>query len=136
MKLSNFPEDIIKLYKLQEKVTSDGYIYVEVRHGMYGLPQSRLLAQQLLEKSLGAHGYSQSRFTPGFWSHESRPISFSLVVDDFSIKYVGKEHADHLILVLKEHYELSEDWGGTKYCRATFDWDYKNKKSIYQYQAT
>ena len=116
MKLSYFSEEIIKLDKLQEKVTADGYVYVEVRRGIYGLPQSGLLAQHLLEKRLWDHGYSQSKFTPGFWAHESRPLSFSLVVDYFSVKYVGKEHANHLIVVLKEHYELSEDWGGTKYC--------------------
>ena len=62
---------------------------------------------------------------PGFWTHESRPISFSSVVDDFGVRYVRKYHASHLIAVLKEHYELLEDWGGTKYCRVTFNWDYK-----------
>ena len=48
MKLNNFTDDVIKIYKLQEKVTSDVYVYVEVRHGMYGLPQLELLTQQLL----------------------------------------------------------------------------------------
>jgi len=95
---------------------------------MYGLPQAGLLAQKLLEKRLGLHRYTQSKYTPGFWSHETRPISFSLVVDDFGVKYVGKEHADHLIAVLKEHYEITEDWEGTKYCGITFDWDYENRE--------
>ena len=40
---------------------------------------------------------------------------FFLVVDDFCLKYVGKEHADHLIAVLKQGYDLNEDWDGTKY---------------------
>ena len=76
---------------------------------MYGLPQAGLLAQKLLEKPLGVHGYTQSKYIPGYWSHETRPISFSQVVDDFGVKYVGKEHADHLIAVLKEHYEITEE---------------------------
>ena len=37
---------------------------------------------------------------------------------------MGKEHADHLVRVLKENYEISEDWEGKKYIGLTFDWDY------------
>ena len=37
---------------------------------------------------------------------------------------MGKEHANHLVQVLKENYEISEDWGGKKYIGLTFDWDY------------
>jgi hypothetical protein len=40
--------------------------------------------------------------TPGLWKHETVLITFSLVFDDFGIKYVGKEHAEHLINCLKE----------------------------------
>jgi hypothetical protein len=31
------------------------------------------------------------------------------VVDDFGIKYLGKEHVEHLINCLKEKYKLAED---------------------------
>ena len=107
-------EDVAEHYKLKEKTTSEGYIYVEIRKGMYGLPQTGLLAQELLEKRLNAHGYSQSKHKPGFWKHESRPIQFTLVVDDFGVKYVGTENAEHLINILKQYYTISKDWGGTK----------------------
>ena len=53
---------------------------------------------------------------------------FTLIVDDFGVKYVGKENADHLINVLKEHYEVAEDWDGTKYCGINLDWDYIKRK--------
>ena len=56
------------------------------------------------------------------------PNRFSLVVDDFGVKYEGKEHADHLMAVLKEHYTVTEDWGGTKYIGITLDWDYEGRK--------
>ena len=49
LKMSDMPDDIIEHYKLKEKATHDGYVYVEVTKGMYGLPQSGLLAQELLE---------------------------------------------------------------------------------------
>ena len=68
---------------------------------MYGLPQSGIIAQELLEEKLGKEGYKQSEFNPGLWSHEWRPIQFSLVVDNFGVKYIGKEHAEHLVGVIK-----------------------------------
>ena len=59
------------------------------------------------------------------WRHATRPITFSFVVDDFGIKYVGKEHADHLIKCLKEKCKLTEDWTGNLYCGITLDWNYE-----------
>ena len=40
-----------------EKATNDGSIYVEVRRGMYKLPQAQLFAQEQLSESLKEHGY-------------------------------------------------------------------------------
>jgi hypothetical protein len=48
-----------------------------------------------------------------------------LVVDDFGVKYVGKEHAKHLITVLLQHNETSIDWMGSLYCGITLTWDYE-----------
>jgi hypothetical protein len=63
---------------------------------MYGLKRAGLLANQLLQTRLLPSGYYSARHTLGLWLHKTRPISFSLVVDDFAVKYVGKQHADHL----------------------------------------
>ncbi len=90
IKLSNLPENTIKEYGLTDKVTAYGYAYVEIRRGMYGLPQAGLLAQQLLEKQFNKEGYHQSALTPGFWKHDWRPISITLRVNNFGIKYVGQ----------------------------------------------
>ena len=93
-----------------------------------GLPQAGLLAQQLLEKRLEKHVYSQSKQTPGLWKHDRRPICFYLVVDDFGVEYVGEAHANHLIKALKKNYDISEDWKGLKYCGLSLDWDYKKRE--------
>ena len=82
---------------------------------MYGLPKSGIIAQEQLEKRLEKHGYKQSKIIPGFWTHEWQPISFTLVVDDFGVKYVGKEHAEQLLAVIKEEYECTSDWDGNRY---------------------
>ena len=106
IKLSDILDEIIQEYKLHNIANPEGYIYIEVNKGMYGLPQAGILAQELLEQRLNKHGYFQSKFVPGLWKHVDRPISFTLVVDDFGVKYIGKQHAQHLISVLKEHYEI------------------------------
>jgi hypothetical protein len=54
-----------------------------------------------------------------------RFIKFSLVVDDFGIKYTDKSDVEHLMSVLsKEYYVLKTDWTGSKYCGLTLTWDY------------
>ncbi len=95
---------------------------------MYGLPQAGIIAQELLAKRLKEHGYSQSETTPGLWKHEWRPIAFSLVVDDFGVKYVGEEHAQHLLQTIKKYYECSIETEGERYCGLTIKRDYPGKK--------
>ena len=48
-------------------------------------------------------------------------------MDDFGVKNVSKEHADHLLHVLKKDYKLVEDWKGKIYCRITLDWNYEER---------
>ena len=91
---------------------------------MYGLPQAGILANQLLTKRLEFKGYFQYCHKPGLWRHKWRPVTFSLVVDDFSVKYVSKQQADHLCDSIRENYSITEDWAGELYCGITLKWDY------------
>ena len=45
LKLSNLPKNIISQYNITQKTTNDGWVYVEIKRGMYGLPQAGLIAQ-------------------------------------------------------------------------------------------
>jgi hypothetical protein len=76
---------------------------------MYGLPQVGIITQELLKERLLKAGYKQSKITPGYWTHQWQPISFTLVVDDFGVKYIGKEHVQHLFNTLKQNYNIEED---------------------------
>ena len=66
-----------------------------MRHAVWGLPQAGILANKLLQQRLLLHGYYECKHTPGLWQHLTRPISFTLVVNDFGVKYVGREHGAH-----------------------------------------
>jgi hypothetical protein len=126
MLLSRFPEEIITKYNLRI-LAVDGWVYIKIRKGMHGLKQAGLLTNQLLQKRLSYFGYYPDRHTPGLWLHKTRPIAFSLMVDDFAVKYVRKENAEHLRNTLLRSYELKTDWDGKVCSDMTLNWDYKNR---------
>jgi hypothetical protein len=92
MLLSRFPEEIIQNYNLNA-LAVDGWVYIETRKGMYGLKQAVILTNQLLKTRLAPFGYYPARHTPGLWLHKTPSISFTLIVDDVAVKYMGKQHA-------------------------------------------
>ena len=49
-------------------------------------------------------------------------------MDDFGVKYVGKEHAQHLKETLRQDYAVTTDWTGKRYIGITLDWDYKRRQ--------
>jgi hypothetical protein len=94
---------------------------------MYGLKQAGLLANQLLQTRLTPFGYYPASHTPGLWLQKTRSIALSLIVDDFAVKYVGKQHTDHLRNDLLQSYELTTDWTAEVYSGMYLKWDYKNR---------
>ena len=85
LKLCDIPEKIIQLYKQREKKTPDVSTCVEIRKGIYSLPQAVLIANELLKKRLAKHEYIHSKIVPVLWTHNWRPIQLTLVVDDFGV---------------------------------------------------
>jgi hypothetical protein len=124
--LALFPELIKKQYNLDVHAR-DGFIFLEIWQAVWGLPQAGILANKLLRKRLAPHGYYKCVNTPGLWHHQTQPITFSLVVDDLGIKYVSKQHAEHLITCLKEKYKLAKDWSGEPYCGIKLNWNYDKR---------
>jgi hypothetical protein len=95
---------------------------------MYRLPYAGVIVKNLPEERREKHGYHQSDKASGFWTHDTRLISFTLLVDDFGVKHIGEQYANHLISVLEEFYEIEKYWTGQKYCGITLDWDYDRQK--------
>jgi hypothetical protein len=56
IQLSRFPEEIIQKYNLNY-LAVNGWVYIEIREGMYGLKQAGLLADHLLQTCLAPFGY-------------------------------------------------------------------------------
>jgi hypothetical protein len=60
------------------------------------------------------------------WKHKTWPILFTLVVDNFGVKYVNKADVNHLIKCLKQKYKLTKDWDRSLYCGIKLNWNYNN----------
>ena len=119
LNMSAFPYD--SFHPPQSPLTLSRHINItnssilfEINNGMYGLPQSGLLAQQRLVKHLAEHGYTETS-TPCLFRHNTTGTVFALVVDDFGIKYTTREGAEHLIRTLQLLYEIKIDWIGRTY---------------------
>jgi hypothetical protein len=56
-------------------------------------PKLVFLPTNSFESTSSPMGYHKCNNTPGLWKYKTRPISFTLVVDDFGVKFVGKELA-------------------------------------------
>jgi hypothetical protein len=64
IRVQDIPPDIMKRYNL-DSLVHNGYIYVEIRKGMYGLPQAGRLANDKLKLHLAENGYHQVKHTHG-----------------------------------------------------------------------
>ena len=77
-----------------------------------------MLSNKLLEQRLNKAGYYQCPTTPGLWRH--------------------KLTKTNLRDILLEHYELTQDWSGSRFAGIDLTWDYTNRtchlsiKKLYQ----
>ena len=89
-------------------------VYVRINKGIYGLPQAAKLAQDKLVKHLTSHGYIQTS-TPYLFKHSDRNVFFTVVVDDFAVKYTHDADFEHFTNTLRATYDITVDIEGNKY---------------------
>ena len=68
----------------------NGYVFVQVTKGVYGIPQAGRISHDALVRHLTPYVYHPSIKTPGLWTHNICPINFALFVNDLGVKYSGK----------------------------------------------
>ena len=102
IKYKYFPDDIKRRYKINEIVDKDGFVYVKIKKGMYGLKQAAILAYEQLVHHLAPFGYFPIPNSTGLWKHKTNSITFCLCVDDFGIKYSDKKDLLHLKSTLEK----------------------------------
>ena len=81
------PQEIIDTYDPKALVDDQGWIYMRIEKGMYGLKQARIIVNQELVKHMAPFGCHHVKHTPGLWFHDSNKTPFSLLVNDFCVQY-------------------------------------------------
>ena len=98
--IRDIPAEIIKYYNFTPLVHTS-FVMVEIRKRMYELPQRGILANIRLQKHLRKHVYVVVSYIPVLFKHITRSISFTLVVNDFDVKYINTYDLNHLIYILQ-----------------------------------
>ena len=125
--ISQIPPQKIYQYNLNNIVSPNRWVHINIRKLIPGLNQAGRIANDKLTSRLDNFGYSPTRLTPGLWKHEYQPINFYLVVDNFSVRYFGKKHAHHLLASLRQLYTLTKDWTGIRFNGMNLEWNYIEK---------
>jgi hypothetical protein len=119
----------IKLLGIQDaKWWKNDKVLFEIGKGIYGLEEAGKLAQDRLYEHLAAAGFHLVPNHTGLLQHDTRPIMFSLVVDDFGVKYINRDDVEYLASTLKQLYDITMDWSGSKYLGITVDHNYEAKE--------
>jgi hypothetical protein len=127
IKLSDILDKFIKEYNLLGR-DQDGWIYFEICHGCYGLPQAGILANNLLHSRLVAEGLYEVASMLGLWRHTWRPLQFCLIVDDFGVEYVSIEHFNFLLELLEKFHGVQCNMASDKLAGIAIQWDYPGKR--------
>jgi hypothetical protein len=113
--ISQIPQESLEKY-VTPNLIQDDHVLAEISKGIYGLKQAGLLAQQRLVYHLAEHNYFPiSTTSPCIFKHKTRDLVFSLVVDDFGVKYKEKCDVQELLMTLRLLYVVKEDWSGVSY---------------------
>ena len=120
------PTDIITQYGDRIRWCEDKTM-VRIVKGIYGLPQAGRLAHEKLCRLLKKHDYHVCPNTPCLFAHATNGVMFTLVVDDFAIKYGDKAGVEHLFAAIREEYRLEVDWKGSKYIGMTIEYNRKER---------
>ena len=76
-------------------------ILVKIRKGIYKLPHAGLIVQQRLNKYFYQYEYTSAESALGIYTHHARKTTFTLIVDDFGLKYYNTTKALYTINYLK-----------------------------------
>jgi hypothetical protein len=97
---------------------------LQIHKGCYGLPLAGILANDLLRFCHEAQGFYEAASTPRRLRHKWRPIQFCLIVDNFGIKYVGLEHFNYFLGILKKFHGIQNNMAGNKFADMDIEWNY------------
>ena len=101
--ISQIPAAFAEAHRLHDIAGESGLAYAKISKAWRGLKQSGRIAYLGLCKKLAGKGYKKAELADGYFYHEERGISFTLVAGGFLAKYKRKEDLQHLEAAISEH---------------------------------
>ena len=89
MQSDQTPEEIMKTYNSYSK-DYHNIIRMKVHKGMYVLQESEALSNEQLSQHICTYSCRPTKHTPGLWKYEYDKIIYTLLVDNFRVKYLTK----------------------------------------------
>lgn len=124
--INDIPQEIIDTYNLKSYIANtETKIYFEVMGALYGMKQAGYLANKDIEEHLANHGYTSRPTTPCLFKHKTDNIEFTLITDDFGVRYGDRAAAEKLYSVMSLKYPMTIDWEGKKYAGFNILFDYE-----------
>lgn len=121
MHISLIQDEFIKLFNLRDLVNDQGFLCMDIRGGMHGLSQAGRLAHDEFVTHLAPFGHSPVRFAPDLWMHKQINITFTLAVENFSIKCLSPQYATHLKEADKTKHTATVDHTGSLHVGVVLD---------------
>ena len=106
------------------KFAKNGSVLFAIDKGIYGHPEAgRLWQRELIDNCLTPAGFRSLPSAPCLFTNEDKSVVFSLVVDDFFVKYRARADAEPLLEALRARYTITQDESASKYLGLSLDWE-------------
>ena len=106
--IGQIPKDVQQQCQLAQHV-NNGFACARITKAWHGLKESSKITGDDCRDLLAIFGCNESKFTPGFFTHESGDINSTLVVDDFGVKCKNVDNFEHLRDVLSLKCDMKVD---------------------------
>jgi hypothetical protein len=114
-----------------EALAKNGSVLHKVVKGIYGHPEAgRLWQETLIRECLTPAGFKALPSSPCLFANKDKTVVFSLVVDDFFIKYRSRLEAEPLLTALRALYTITVDEQANKYLGLKLDWESGKRVSL------
>lgn len=130
--ISHMSEQTIEKHDLRQYVHNKKILF-QVNGTIYGHPASGHIAQNDLIEHLKKYDYTSTREVPCLFTHPTSGISFTLVVDDFGIKYTNDDNLKQFLSILQQpisKWKIKVDRTGGKYNGIRLNWNYNENTLI------
>ena len=123
------PQEIIKEYDIDHLI-DNRFILPEIKSNVLSIT-GRSTNLRKLAKNLDIRGYRPTLYSLYLFKHQTRKITFCLVVNNVSIKFIHQHNPPHLVNHFNKEYKATVSWEGKVFYGMHLDWDYITRTLVF-----